>query len=83
MVKCVHKGLVFLGIAILVVGLGGYFYFESHYVLGIEISRNYPYRDLGTILVLGGIICIAIGVVYSPRKELITEESNLNNSNKC
>ena len=82
MVKYVHKGLVFLGIAILVVGLGGYFYYESHYVLGIEISRNYPYRDLGTILVLGGIICVAIGVVYSPRKELITKEANLNNSNK-
>jgi hypothetical protein len=82
MVKCVHEGLVFLGIAILVVGLGGYFYYESHYIVGIEISRNYPYRDLGTILVLGGIICIAIGVVYSPRKAMITKEANQNNSNK-
>jgi hypothetical protein len=71
----VHGGLVAFGIFILMMGIIGYFYYETVYFWGVAISRNYPYRDLGMIMVIGGIICIAIGAVYSPRKEAASLKS--------
>jgi len=68
-------GLVALGIVILLIGLFASFYYESRTLFGIEIQRVYPYQNLGYVLVLGGIICIALGAVYSPRKETITQPS--------
>ena len=68
-------GLVALGIVILLIGLFASFYYESKTVFGIEYQRVYPYQNLGYVLVLGGIICIALGAVYSPRKETITQPS--------
>jgi hypothetical protein len=64
-----HSGLALLGVLILLGGLVGYFYEETTTVWGIEISQGYPHRDLGTILILGGIICFAIAVIYNPKKE--------------
>ena len=68
-----HEWLVFLGIIVLLAGLGAYFYYETISIYGIEISRNYPYRDLGVVLVLGGMIYMAIGAVYSPKKQGVTQ----------
>ena len=70
-----HSGLVALGIIILLIGLGASFYYESKTIFGIEYLRVYPYQNLGLVLVLGGIVCIALGAVYSPRKETITQPS--------
>jgi len=68
-------GLVALGVVILLIGLFASFYYESKTILGFEYQRVYPYQNLGYVLVLGGIICIALGAVYSPRKETITQPS--------
>jgi drug/metabolite transporter (DMT)-like permease len=70
-----QEGLVALGIVILLIGLFASFYYESKTIFGIEYQRLYPYQNLGYVLVLGGIICIALGAVYSPRKETITQPS--------
>jgi drug/metabolite transporter (DMT)-like permease len=63
-----HSGLVALGIIILLIGLGASFYYESKTIFGIEYLRVYPYQNLGIALVLGGIVCIALGAVYSPKR---------------
>ena len=70
-----HRGLVGLGIIILLVGLGASFYYEVKTIWGIEYLRVYPYQDLGLVLVLGGIGCIALGAIYSPRKETLNPPS--------
>ncbi|HLE76026.1 MAG TPA: hypothetical protein VI864_08340 [Candidatus Bathyarchaeia archaeon] len=67
-----HGDLVALGIILLLIGLGASFYYESKTIFGIEYQRVYPYQNLGIALVLGGIVCIAVGAVHSPRKEAIT-----------
>jgi uncharacterized membrane protein len=68
-----NKGLIIFGIILLLIGLVAYFYpqiryYESGYYKGEEISRTYPYQNLGMVLVLAGIIFIALGFLYSPRK---------------
>lgn len=59
-----HGELVALGIIFLAIGLIASLHYESITLYNIEIRREYPYRDLGLVLVLGGIICIALGAVY-------------------
>ena len=61
-------GLVALGVVILLIGLLASFYYESKTIYGIEYQKVYPYQNLGYVLVLGGIICIALGAVYSPKQ---------------
>lgn len=64
-----HGGLVALGVFILVIGLVASFYYESKTIWGIEYQRVYPYQNVGIALVLGGIVCLALGAVYSPKRE--------------
>jgi len=79
-----NKGLLIFGILLLLIGLGASFYSQailnSIWVydpnnpldLGhreyVEIGRTYPYQSLGMVLVLAGIIFVALGFFYSPRK---------------
>ncbi len=68
-----HGVLVAFGIIILVLGVVGYLYYEPVIWRGYEVSRNYPYRNLGLILAIGGSICTGIGVVYSPKQQGVTQ----------
>jgi drug/metabolite transporter (DMT)-like permease len=70
-----YRGLVVLGIIILLIGLGASFYYESKTILGVEYQRVYPYQNLGIVLVIGGIVCIVVGAVYSPRKETTSHQA--------
>jgi len=65
-----HNGLVALGIVLLLIGLGASFYYESKTIFGIEYQRLYPYRDVGLALIVVGVLSTALGVYYSPRKEV-------------
>jgi len=67
-----NKGLLLFGIILLLIGLVASFYAEvkTAYLFGepVEISRTYPYQGIGMVLVLAGIIFVAIGFFYSPKK---------------
>ena len=65
-----NKGIFIFGIILLLIGLGASFYEKREYLpeWGYDVSRGYPYQVIGTILVLAGIVFIALGFFYSPRK---------------
>jgi len=65
-----HNGLVALGIVLLLIGLVASFYYESKTIFGIEYQRTYPYQGVGLALIVAGVLSIALGVYYSPRKEV-------------
>lgn len=70
-----HNGLVALGVILLLIGLIASIYYESKTIWGIEYQRTYPYKDMGLVLIGVGVISIALGVYYSPRKEEVSRSS--------
>lgn len=81
-----HIKLIILGIIFLLIGLSASLYLDketiepeiieiNHHgrieIPGHEIVHGYPYRDLGLVFILGGIICISLGAVYSSKKNFI------------
>ena len=69
-----NKGLLIFGIILLLIGLVASFYVDvktlsdPFYGYEWEISRTYPYQNVGIVLVLAGIVFIGIGFFYPPRK---------------
>ena len=59
----VGTGLITVGILMAIVGLFGYFYGEDTVVLDIVIATTYPYRDIGAILLIMGIVTAIVGAV--------------------
>jgi len=59
-----NKGLVLFGVILLLIGLVASFYPETYY----GYVLRYPYQTVGIILLLAGIVFIALGFFYSPRK---------------
>jgi hypothetical protein len=64
-----NKGVIFLGIVLLVIGLAASFYYESKTIFGIEYMRTYPYQNVGIALIVAGVILIAGGFLYQPQRE--------------
>jgi len=60
-----NKGMLSFGIILFLMGLVASLYQESIY--GTLIVR-YPYQNIGIVLVVAGIIFVALGFLYSPRK---------------
>lgn len=64
-----NKGLMLFGIIFLVIGLVASFYEIATWFDHEEIiRRDYPYQTIGIMLDLVGIVFIALGFFYSPRK---------------
>jgi drug/metabolite transporter (DMT)-like permease len=59
-----NKGLIVFGIVFGVIGVllslqrVGYYYSDL----------TYPYQTIGIVLVIAGIVFVALGLLYSPRK---------------
>lgn len=70
-----NKGLVIFGVALLVVGLVAYFYYESRTFLGIEYQRVYPYQNVGLLLIVVGIVLAALGFFYPLGKVELTKQN--------
>lgn len=68
-----NKGILIFGIILLLIGLGASFYYESKSIFGIEYQRTYPYQNIGMVLIVVGGLLLALGVLYSPRKEETTK----------
>ncbi len=67
-----NKGLVILGIILLAIGLFASFYQVTLYV-GQPPARVLtqivtPYQNVGIVLDVAGIIFLALGLLYPPRK---------------
>jgi vacuolar-type H+-ATPase subunit I/STV1 len=67
-----NKGLLLLGIILLVIGLAASLYekIETGNVLGYtySVSRGYPYQSIGVILAVAGIVFVALGFLYSSQR---------------
>jgi uncharacterized membrane protein HdeD (DUF308 family) len=57
-----NKGLIVFGIVLLIIGLVASFYKDPYYY------KDYPYQTIGIVLVIAGILFVALGFLYSPRK---------------
>lgn len=64
-----NKGLIVFGIVLLIIGLVASFYQEQ------VTSSSYPYKEtvtpyqsVGILLDVAGIVFVALGFLYSPRK---------------
>jgi uncharacterized membrane protein HdeD (DUF308 family) len=76
-----NKGLVIFGIILFAVGLFASFYQVTRHVLvgnfvdGTETIT--PLKNVGIVLIVAGIIFLALGFLYRPRKTLLPQERNL------
>jgi hypothetical protein len=61
----IGRGLIAIGILLAIVGLIGYFFPEETIILGVVVATTYPHRDIGTILLVIGIITGVVGAVTS------------------
>lgn len=61
-----NMGLLIFGIILLLIGLGASFYQDRSSPFSSDWW--YPYQTVGIVLVLAGIIFVASGFLYSPRK---------------
>ncbi len=55
--------LIVFGCALLLIGLGAYFYRENLNPGGTYIMYEYPYQTLGLILSVAGILVTSIGLL--------------------
>jgi drug/metabolite transporter (DMT)-like permease len=62
-----NKGLIIFGIILLVIGLVAYLYGYPLYRDGSG-PMVYPYQNIGILLAVAGIVFMALGFLYSPRK---------------
>ena len=61
-----RKGLLALGIILVLIGLSITFYREPNVVFDIEeYDKTYPFAYVGMILFLTGVLSLMIGVLYS------------------
>jgi drug/metabolite transporter (DMT)-like permease len=75
-----NKGLIIFGIILLVIGLVASFYPQTgtEERFNSDTGRNemvtvilgYPYQTVGILLDVAGIVFVALGFLYSPRKTL-------------
>ena len=68
-----NKGLIGFGIILLIIGLVASFYQEQHYASGDGLSRIEtvaPYRNVGIVLVVAGIVFIELGRLYPSHRTL-------------
>ena len=67
-----NKGLALFGIVLLAIGLLAYFYY---YPTGYAPNQtlHYPYQTAGIVLVIAGIVFVALGFFYSPKKPLTSQ----------
>lgn len=70
-----NKGMLIFGIILLLIGLGASFYQERHYVHDVGYQTVTPYQNVGIVLLLAGIIFVALGFFYSPRKQEPTKQA--------
>jgi len=56
-----RDGLVVLGIFLVVFGAAGYLYAQTENFLGITVTIGYPYRDLGLVLIVMGLVAVIVG----------------------
>jgi vacuolar-type H+-ATPase subunit I/STV1 len=61
-----NKGLIIFGIILLAIGLVASFYSQTEYPSGGRMT--YPYQSIGILLDVAGIVFVALGFLYSPRK---------------
>jgi len=65
-----RKGLLALGIILVLIGLSITFYRESNVIFDIEeYHRTYPYAYIGMILFLAGVLSLILGILYSFGKQ--------------
>jgi drug/metabolite transporter (DMT)-like permease len=65
-----NKGLIVFGAILLVIGLIASFYHATWQTDYGPIDKGYPYQNVGILLDVAGIVFIALGLLYSPRKTL-------------
>jgi hypothetical protein len=70
-----NKGLIGFGIILLIIGLVASFYQEQHYVYHVGYQTVTPYQSVGIILAIAGIIFVALGFFYAPRKQEPTKQA--------
>jgi uncharacterized membrane protein len=63
--KAAGGGIAALGIVLTVIGVILYLYPEETSVFGIVVLTQYPYRDLGTVLLVLGIIITVVGAIVA------------------
>jgi drug/metabolite transporter (DMT)-like permease len=62
-----NKGLLLIGIILLVIGVVLSLYKEDLGINGGAMRTAYPYQVVGIILVVAGIVFMTLGFLYSPR----------------
>jgi hypothetical protein len=77
-----HWGLFIFGIFLLLIGLVASFYeewvyYQPYMEQGYYISKGYPYQGIGVVLVLIGVVFVALGFFYSPRKSETKEKERV------
>jgi hypothetical protein len=68
-----NKGLIVFGIILLLIGLVASFYQEQHIASGDGLSgieTVTPYRNVGIVLVVAGIVFIELGRLYPSHRTL-------------
>jgi drug/metabolite transporter (DMT)-like permease len=71
-----NKGLIIFGIILLMIGLVASFYGYHENPYSASSPMVYPYQSIGILLDVAGIVFIALGFLYSPRKTLPPPPSN-------
>jgi uncharacterized membrane protein len=62
--KIRSRGLLLVGVLLLLIGLAASFYREMRDVAGVGEEPFSPYQSIGIVLILVGISCIVLGVFY-------------------
>jgi hypothetical protein len=84
-VKERNKRVAISGIILLAIGLIASFYHATKTIFPTNpgppqpiqtIDEGYPYQTIGIMLDFIGIVCIALGFLYSPQKTLPPSPSN-------
>ncbi len=65
-----RKEIVVLGAVVLIVGIIAYIYETSIELFGQRIPVSSPYRELGTGLILLGLVIIVVGAIVKGREKL-------------
>lgn len=71
-----NKGLIIFGIILLAIGLFASFYQKTQHVIGVGDETVTPYMNVGIVLIVAGIVFVALGFLYSPRKTSPPPPSN-------
>ena len=76
-----HKGVAAFGVILLLIGLVAYFY-SDYYSMQSVYSGTYPYRDIGLILILAGLLSVVAGVICTPKTRALLPAKMINNNRK-